>query len=219
MPKANLFIVEDDRVLAKQLKLLFSAQMDYNVITAFSKEEALDILEGFTPQVAVLDLGLPPFEDSPEGGLSLIPPLVERGTKVIVLTGQTSKEAAVQAIASGAFDYIMKPAEPETLELSVKRALFIREIEEEIRRREGREVAIQRDMGIVQGEEGTSPLTEYAFSEGLNELRDKFEREIVEKALSITGFNVMRTARLLKISREALYYLLRKHGIRRGAQN
>ncbi len=216
MPEANLLIVEDDRVLAKQLKLFFRAQGEYNIITASSRDEALEILEWFTPQVALVDLGLPPSEDSPEGGLSLIPPLVERGTKVIVLTGQTSREAAVQAIASGAFDYIMKPAEPETLELSVKRALFLREIEEEIRRREGREVVIRRDVGTAQGEEGTSPLTEYAFSEGLNELRDKFEREIIEKALNTTGFNVVRTARLLKISREALYYLLRKHGIRRG---
>lgn len=215
MPEANLLIVEDDRVLAKQLKLFLRAQGAYNIITAHSREEALEILEGFTPQVALVDLGLPPFEDSPQGGLSLIPPLVEREAKVIVLTGQTSREAAVQAIASGAFDYIMKPAEPEVLEISVKRALFIREIEKEIERKEGKRIALSRRVEDENQGEREAPLTDYDVSQGLNELKITFEREILEKAIEATSFNVVRTAKLLKVSRESLYYLLKKHGIKR----
>ncbi len=217
MPEANLLIVEDDQVLARQLKLFFRAQGEYNIITAHSREGALDVMEGFTPQVALVDLGLPPFEDSPQSGLSLIPPLVQREAKVIVLTGQTSRKAAVQAIATGAFDYINKPAEPEVLEISVKRALFIREIEEEIEKKEGKRVALSRRVaGEGQGK-GNAPLKDYDVSQGLNELKITFEREILERAIKATGFNVVRTAKLLKVSRESLYYLLKKHGIKREA--
>jgi len=212
-----VLIVEDDRVLAKQLKLFLRTHGDYNVIATGDREETLEVLEGFTPQVAVLDLGLPPFEDSPEIGLSLIPCFVKLDAKVVVLTGQSSRKAAIEAVAAGAFDYILKPASPEVLELAIKRALFIKDIEDEIRNRDGRKIAIRRDVtpGLEEIEEGNSPLMDYQFPDDFHKLKEQFERDILQKALESTGFNVVRTAKLLKISRESLYYLLRKHGIKR----
>jgi len=213
--KPNLLIVEDDNLLAKQLKLFFHTKGEYNVITSGSKEETLEILEGFTPDVVILDLGLPPLENSPQIGLSLLPHLVKASDKVIVLTGQTSKEAAIEAIRLGAFDYIQKPASAEILELSVKRALFIRDIEAEIEKKEGKKIEISRSIKPLEEKKSESPLSDYDFSQGLDELKTKFEKDIVEKALKLTGFNIVRTAKLLKISRESVYYLLKKHNIKR----
>ena len=213
MAKASLLIVEDDAILAKQLELFFKAK-GYQVATAGTKERTLEILKSFTPQVCILDLGLPPYQDSPVIGLDLLPSLVATGAKVIVLTGQMAREAAVKAIAQGAFDFIYKPAEPQVLELAVTRALFLRDIEKEIQNQEGREITIHRNPEKEE-ENGTFPLEGYLVSQGLNELKTKFERELVEKALESTGFNIVKTARLLKVSRESLYYLMKKHGIKR----
>ncbi len=212
MPVANLLIVEDDSILARQLKLFFGSK-GYHVLISRTREETLKILEDFSPEVCILDLGLPPLENSPNIGLSLLPYVAQKGVKVIVLTGQTAREAAVKAIALGAFDYIYKPADPQILDIAVNRALFLQEIEREIRSKEGKAITISRNP--AKEEDGNRPLEDFDFSQGLNELKIKFERDLVEKALKSTGYNIVRTAKLLKISRESLYYLMKKHGIER----
>lgn len=213
MPIVNLLIVEDDLILAKQLKLFFRSK-GYNVVVASTRGETLETIEGFTPHVCILDLGLPPLENSPDVGLSLIPTLVNIGAKVIVLTGQTDRNAAVQAIAQGAFDFIYKPADPQVLDIAVNRAIFVQEIEKEIHTKEGTKIVISRNPH-QDYLENQSPLAEYTISQGLNELKTNFEKELVERALKSTGFNVVRAAKILRISRESLYYLMKKHGIKR----
>ena len=78
------------------------------VSTAYSGQEALDLLEKTQIDVVILDIRMPGM-DSIETlkKIKASHPLVE----VIMLTGHGSTETAVEGMKAGAFDYLMKPAD------------------------------------------------------------------------------------------------------------
>jgi len=103
----NVLIVEDDKALRSQVR--FALEEYYNVFEAGNREEAMDCLGKEDIGVVVLDLGLPPNENTPEEGIKLLQHILENLTaKVIILTGQKTEGIAMDAIKEGAFDYIMK---------------------------------------------------------------------------------------------------------------
>src|SRR6185295_16151213 len=104
--KPKLLIVEDDLDIRSQMK--WSLAEDYDVLLAETRSEALDICRAECPNVVLLDFGLPPHPaDSTEGRAALSELLEQnRSSKVIVLTGQTEKENALNAIGNGAYDFL-----------------------------------------------------------------------------------------------------------------
>ncbi len=135
MENANpaLLIVEDDPGLQKQLKWSFG---QYEVFTADDAESALSIVRRHNPPVITMDLGLPPSPDTPAVGLQLLEDVIAiaPNTKVIVMTGQNERTNALQAIASGAYDFMAKPVEPDILRLIVERAFRMHALQEENKR-------------------------------------------------------------------------------------
>ncbi|WP_297448606.1 PEP-CTERM-box response regulator transcription factor [Ferrovum sp.] len=126
----TLLLVEDDLGLRKQLRWQlegFSLQM------AGCRSEAIACLRRFEPKVVLLDLGLPPDADGVSEGLKTLQELLALmpTTKVIVLTGNTDRENAVQAVALGAYDFCQKPFEPQVLALILERALALHRLEAE----------------------------------------------------------------------------------------
>ena len=129
----GLLIVEDDEGRRQQLRWAFS---DYNVIQAGGREEVEDIMDKGVPPVVLLDLGLPPDRDGPTVGFDLLNRILnaEPTAKVIIMTGQTDRQHALDAVAMGAYDFYEKPIEIEVLKLGVGRAFKLHEIERENRR-------------------------------------------------------------------------------------
>ncbi len=125
-----LLVVEDDAGLQRQLKWFFD---EYQVVFAGDKASAIKQLRRYTPDVVVLDLGLPPHPNDVDVGLETLTELVglSPGVKVIVVTGNNDREAAVKAIGLGAYDFYLKPFEDEILKLIVNRAFRVRELERE----------------------------------------------------------------------------------------
>ncbi len=82
------------------------------VSTAFSGEEALNLLETYQPDVMVLDLMMPGMSGSTVLGRvkNLYPNLA-----VILLTGLSSTAEGVSGISQGAFDFLIKPLQIEEL--------------------------------------------------------------------------------------------------------
>lgn len=128
--KPYLLIVEDDVGLQEQLKWAFD---NYQVILAQNKEEAIAKLRRFEPKVVTLDLGLPPDPGGYKEGLAILQEILALAphTKIIMVTGQTDRHIAMQAINMGAYDYYMKPIDPLELHLIVERAFYLATLEKE----------------------------------------------------------------------------------------
>ncbi|MGE3320162.1 MAG: PEP-CTERM-box response regulator transcription factor [Candidatus Berkiella sp.] len=128
--KPYLLVIEDDEGLREQLKWSFN---NYEVITAENKTEAITKLRRYEPGVVTLDLGLPPDPCGYEEGLSILQEIVSLSpsTKVIMVTGQSDRIVAMQAINLGAYDFYVKPIEPQALSLIVDRAYYLHTLEKE----------------------------------------------------------------------------------------
>jgi len=88
------------------------ARRGHDVRIAASLAEAVALCEGWTPARAVVDLRMP------GGGMELLRELRRRfpDVAVVVLTGYGSIPSAIEAVKSGAVNYLTKPAEPAEIE-------------------------------------------------------------------------------------------------------
>ncbi|MFT5703778.1 MAG: two-component system response regulator RegA [Rickettsiales bacterium] len=107
----EILIVEDDEVLANSLGRSFERK-DYEVKIARNVKEAILILKTFYPSFAVVDLKMPG-----ESGLEFIKHLHEFDSriKIVMLTGYASITTTIEAIKSGAYYYLAKPANAEMI--------------------------------------------------------------------------------------------------------
>ncbi len=92
----------------------------YTVKTATSCAAAWEVLEGWSPQVVILDVMLPD-----KSGIVFLQEIKQAwpGLIVILLTGHASMEAGLKSIEYGAHDYCLKPVEFEGLLEKIKIAL------------------------------------------------------------------------------------------------
>src|SRR5271166_1203503 len=128
-----LLIVDDDIGLLRQLRWAFS---DHKVFPAGTRQEATEFARREAIPVAILDLGLPPDPDGASEGLATLTEIlaVAPATKVIIATGNETREHALRAIALGAYDFYQKPIDIDLLQLIVGRAERMFELEDENRR-------------------------------------------------------------------------------------
>jgi two-component system, NtrC family, response regulator len=128
-----LLIVDDDVGLLRQLRWAFS---DHKVYPAGTRQEATDLVRTETIPVAIVDLGLPPDPDGASEGLATLSEILAAApaTKVIIATGNETREHALRAIALGAYDFYQKPIDIDVLQLIVSRAEHMFELEAENRR-------------------------------------------------------------------------------------
>ncbi|HEX3665459.1 MAG TPA: PEP-CTERM-box response regulator transcription factor [Rhizomicrobium sp.] len=128
-----ILVVEDDDGLRSQYRWLLS---DFRVMEAGERKTAIEIARTEPPGIAIVDLGLPPDPDGASEGLATVVELLEAApeTKIIVVTGNESREYAARAVASGAYDFFQKPADPELLKLMISRAARLFELEQDNKR-------------------------------------------------------------------------------------
>jgi two-component system, NtrC family, response regulator len=129
----SLLIVDDDPGLLRQLRWAFS---DHKVYLASTRQEATDLVGRDPVPVAIVDLGLPPDPDGASEGLAILAEIlaIAPATKVIIATGNETREHALRAIALGAYDFYQKPIDIDVLQLIVARAERIFDLEAENRR-------------------------------------------------------------------------------------
>ena len=127
-------VIEDEISVAKQLK--WGLAKEYEITIASQADQARPLLASGAFPVATLDLGLPPYPDSPQEGFKLLEEIISLApqTKVIVITGNAEEENAVQAVALGAADFCAKPIELKLLNIILSRTFRIHELEEANRR-------------------------------------------------------------------------------------
>lgn len=122
----SLLLVDDDPLIIDSLS--FALRQRFRIGSANSRSQAIAWLDavGQPPDVALVDLGLPPIPHLPDEGFALIRELVARSprTRVLALSGQSDDSNARHARTFGAMDFLAKPCEPKTVLASLQRALL-----------------------------------------------------------------------------------------------
>ncbi len=112
-----LLIVDDDPLIRDSLRLVLSDEFEIHL--AEDRPQAIRLLRDMEklPELALVDLGLPPTPHRPEEGFRLITELLAHSPniKVITLSGQNEESNARHARTLGAIEFISKPCGPEVL--------------------------------------------------------------------------------------------------------
>ncbi|MGZ5570895.1 MAG: response regulator [Usitatibacter sp.] len=124
MKKPRLLLVDDDPLITESLA--FALGGDYEIARAEDRASAVSQLRaGLRPDLALIDLGLPPVPHLPNEGFKLIGDLLAHvpQVRILVLTGQNEESNARRARALGAVELVPKPCEPQFLRSLLARAL------------------------------------------------------------------------------------------------
>jgi DNA-binding NtrC family response regulator len=126
-----LLLVDDDPLIAESLRFVLSE--DFDVTVVMTRADAKRYLTGAErmPELALVDLGLPPTAHRPDEGLALINelPAFNPHIKTLVLSGQDEGENVHQALARGAVDFIAKPCDVALLKARLQHQLKINQVE------------------------------------------------------------------------------------------
>jgi two-component system NtrC family response regulator len=129
MNREKILIVDDEESIRSQLK--WGLEDQYEVVTAATAEEARRALRDERPRVVTLDIAL--SRTGGEEGLALLDEIVDLYplTRVVMVTGNESRENALLAIRRGAVDWYAKPIQLDELRGILSRAFHVQQIEEE----------------------------------------------------------------------------------------
>jgi DNA-binding NtrC family response regulator len=129
--KPKVGLIDDDA--AERAQIAASLRSDFDLLEAEDYAGAYRLLQESEPDVLLLDLNMPP------GGVrecvELLTQLAESDfdTLVIVLSDDPKKSSALKVMDSGAYDYFIKPVDPDTLRPILERAIEKLRVERENR--------------------------------------------------------------------------------------
>ncbi|MBI4859621.1 MAG: hybrid sensor histidine kinase/response regulator [Candidatus Riflebacteria bacterium] len=127
-----VLIVDDE---ARNLRLLDAlvTPLDVEVISATSGQQALELTESLAPDVILLDIMMPGLD-----GIEVCRRLKSRHElrtiPVVFVTALTDAATQAAAIEAGAIGFITKPVQDVLVEASVKNALRMKELSDEVER-------------------------------------------------------------------------------------
>ena len=115
---ASVLIVDDDLDYAES-QLEFLEDNGYHCLAAFDEQSAIELIRGHQVGVALVDIRI-----GRDRGVELIRAIKQYDPQIvcIMVTAYASISAAVDAIKQGAFEYLTKPVNPESLLATLERA-------------------------------------------------------------------------------------------------
>jgi DNA-binding NtrC family response regulator len=124
----KILIVEDDDSLLQIMQIQLRKE-GYEVASAANAEQAIEILQSAPQDLIITDLHLPGIS-----GIDLLKKVraEDPGTLVILMTAFGTIQSAVEAMKSGAYDYLTKPIHPYELRALVGRAIEHKRLIEEV---------------------------------------------------------------------------------------
>jgi CheY-like chemotaxis protein len=116
---AKILLVDDEPQIRKLITEALEAS-GHNVTAASTGLEALGHVFSKSFDLALLDIAIPQID-----GLGLLDTIKKQkaSTMVIIISGQGSRDTAIEALKKGAFDYLKKPVSLTELENATNRAL------------------------------------------------------------------------------------------------
>ncbi|NCC95030.1 MAG: response regulator [Opitutae bacterium] len=129
-PKKCKVLLVDDEDIFREATARQLAVRGFAVQTANCGEAALELVQSDPPEVVVLDQEMPGMHGSETFiAIKKLNPLVE----VIMLTGNTSVDNAIELMQQGTFDYLMKPINIDELLYKIEDAHTRKQLNEKKR--------------------------------------------------------------------------------------
>jgi DNA-binding NtrC family response regulator len=115
----KILVIDDEMIVCESCKRILEEE-GYEVETALSGEEAFDKMKTSPFDIVITDLKMPGI-----GGMEVLKTFRKEypDTIIIMITGFSTVETAVEAMKLGAFDYIPKPFTPDEVSIVVKKAI------------------------------------------------------------------------------------------------
>lgn len=117
----TVLAIDDDKTTLGIIESQLNG-LGYRVFTERAAVKGVEIAKGFNPDVILLDLHMPVMDGFEVLG-ALRRDKVTRDIPVIMLTSNKEKDTVVEAMRHGVVDYIVKPYNPDKLNLKIKAAI------------------------------------------------------------------------------------------------
>ncbi|MBF0328114.1 MAG: sigma-54-dependent Fis family transcriptional regulator [Nitrospirae bacterium] len=142
MSKKTILIVDDEEGIRDTLSGIFEDE-GYEVLTAKSGEEALEIINEQAADLALLDIWMPGID-----GIETLTQIksIAPNMPVIMISGHGNIDLAVNATRLGAYDFLEKPLSLDKVLIVAKRALESRKLQEENRQLK---INIERKSSLI----------------------------------------------------------------------
>lgn len=182
--KGKILIVDDEKASRKSLKDILKLE-GYTVTAKENGEEALKVLESDDFDLMLLDLKMPGMS-----GLEVLEKTTDVApkTKIIMLTAHGSLESAIEALRHGAHDYLLKPATPKDILMSVERGITSGNEDERKRHLLEQMEASLQELKDAEGMEATTESPRSLFTLG-DEIKVDLERREIwhgDRKVSLT---------------------------------
>ena len=119
---AKILVVDDERNVLRAFEEILSTR-GHEVVVVRGAEDALSRLKDGSTDLVIMDVCLPGMS-----GLDALARIkqLQPALPVIVMTGQSTTNTAIEATKRGAFDYQLKPFEPSAMLATISKALMPR---------------------------------------------------------------------------------------------
>jgi anti-anti-sigma factor len=118
MTQEKILVIDDEKATLKMFRLFLDVY-GFDILTAESGEEGLEVFERERPDIVLTDIKMPGMD-----GIEVLQEIKRRSpaTEVIVITGHGDMDLAIQALNLDAADFINKPIQRQSLEQGLARA-------------------------------------------------------------------------------------------------
>jgi len=125
--KATVLVVDDETSIIETLSSIIEDE-GYDVITASSGEKGLNMFLKHSPDIILLDIWMPDMD-----GIETLKQIrsKDKQVSIIMISGHSNIDTAVQAIKLGAYDFLEKPLSLDKVLILIKRALEKQKLEKE----------------------------------------------------------------------------------------
>lgn len=183
--KIKILIIDDEEVVLDSCTMILEGE-DYQIATAMDGAQGVNLAQEFRPDLVFVDLKMPGMS-----GLEVLGRVLAFDPTVvaIVITGYATVSSAVEAMKTGAYDFLPKPFTPDEFRLITRRGIEKRKLVlETIALRREREVLREQFAAIIS-HEVKSPLSAvqqnlYALAAELSDKLTESQRNRLERLQS-----------------------------------
>ncbi|HDT11581.1 MAG TPA: sigma-54-dependent Fis family transcriptional regulator, partial [bacterium] len=124
----SILIIDDDPLIRKTLSAHLAAK-NYEIISAETGEEGLGKFQDSSPDLVILDIRLPDID-----GLETLKSIKSQNenASIIIMTAYDDMKTTIEAIKSGAFEYLVKPLDYIELDITIEKAFQVKNLEDKL---------------------------------------------------------------------------------------
>lgn len=149
---ARVLIVDDDENICSAFEL-FLGELGHTALITSNANDALALVEEDCPDLVVMDIRMPGTD-----GLEALPAIrrIAPEVPVVMMTAYGTSQTSIEAVQRGAYDYLTKPLDLDTIKPLIERALEARAVHGQPRLEPADEYSL---VNLV----GKSPLMQEAY--------------------------------------------------------